>query len=77
MTMMQNVNGTYMSMLQNVNVCKMTILKTESVLLPYLPYPTLPYPNGRLREIDTLCTAILTYPFQINFIPKGILLGLL
>ena len=52
MTMMQNVNGTYMSMLQNVNVCKMTILKTESVLLPYLPYP-----NERLREIDTLYTA--------------------
>ena len=64
-------------MLQTVNVCKMPILEIESVLLLYLPYP-----NGGLREIDTLCTAyyilaILTYSFQINFIPKGIVLGLL
>ena len=72
MTILRTVNGIYMSMLQTVNVCKMPILEIESVLLLYLPYP-----NGRLREIDTLCTAILTYPFQINFIPGGILLGLL
>ena len=72
MTILQTVNGIYMSMLQTVNVCKMPILEIESVLLLYLPYP-----NVRLREIETLCTAILTYPFQINFIPKGILLCLL
>ena len=53
MTMMQDVNGTNMSMLQNVNVCQMPILKIESVPQKYLPYP-----NGRLREIDTLCYRI-------------------
>ena len=44
-----------MSMMQNDNDAKcqclqMPILKIESVPQLYLPYP-----NGRLREIDTLC----------------------